>query len=344
MRIPIALSILLATSTAHATEPTAPSATTTSVAAERSNDVSTTAPSTPVAPPVPNSPAAANASSPAAVATPPTSNPAGTSTRTHRTDRTASPSSRDHSSQATSRRTRRAVTPPRPPSASLGYANLGRLVNPSRLEEDDTLRYVPGRPLHYGTDELIGLIHRAARTVYRHHHTRLSVGDLSASGGGPVGHHASHQSGRDADISFYVVDARGEPVAMNDYLSFRGTGVPFVGGALRFDTARNWALVEAMLTDPSVTVEHMFVSNPLRSLLIHYARTHGVDSSVIARAEATLHQPIRGNPHTNHFHVRIGCPSGDVSCVEGVHRVLRRRRHPHAVAGNTTTTRGRGRR
>jgi penicillin-insensitive murein endopeptidase len=81
-------------------------------------------------------------------------------------------------------------------------------------------------------------------------------------------------------------------------------------------------------------VEHVFVSNGLRSLLIHYARNHGADPSVVARAEATLHQPPRGSPHTNHFHVRIACPSGDASCVEGVHRVLRRRRHPHAVAGN----------
>jgi penicillin-insensitive murein endopeptidase len=218
----------------------------------------------------------------------------------------------------------------------MGYANSGRLMNPARLEEDEALRYVPGRPLHYGTDELIGLIHRAARTVYRHYHTRLSVGDLSAAGGGPVGHHASHQSGRDADVSFYVVDAHGEPVMMEDYLSFRRDGVPFTGGPLRFDPARNWALIEALLGDPSVNVEHVFVSNGLRSLLVHYARSHGADPALVARAENTLVQPPRGSPHTNHFHVRIACPAGDESCMDGVRHPPRHGRHPRTVAGNTT--------
>jgi penicillin-insensitive murein endopeptidase len=210
-------------------------------------------------------------------------------------------------------------------------------VNPSRLEEDETLRYMPGRPLHYGTDELIGLLHRSARSVYRRHHTRLSVGDLSAAGGGPVGHHASHQSGRDADVGFYIANARGESVLLDDYVSFRRDGMPFVNGPYRFDTARNWALLEAMLGDPAVTVEHIFVSNGLRSLLLHYARNHGADASIVARAESTLVQPPRGSPHTNHFHVRISCPSGDASCVDGVHRVLRRRRHPRSVAGRSAS-------
>ena len=227
-----------------------------------------------------------------------------------------------------------AAPPPHPASVSLGYANSGRLQNAARLDEDEAIRYVPGRPLHYGTDELIGLIRRSARSVQRHYHTRLSVGDLSASGGGPVGHHASHQSGRDADLSFYVVDAHGESVLMNDYLSFGREGIPFTGGPLRFDTARNWALIEALLTDSSVSVEHVFVSNPLRSLLLHYARNHGVDANLVTRAENTLVQPPRGSPHTNHFHVRIGCPAGDASCLEGVRHPPRRGHHPRAVAGN----------
>ncbi len=224
--------------------------------------------------------------------------------------------------------------PPHAASASLGYANSGRLQHAARLEEDEALRYVPGRPLHYGTDELISALHRAARVVYRRHHTRLSVGDLSAAGGGPVGHHASHQSGRDADLGFYVT-RNGEPALLSDYVSFRRDGTPFLGGPLRFDTARNWALIEALLTDPVVQVEHVFVSSGLRSLLIQYARGHGVDESLVERAASTLHQPPRGSPHTNHFHVRIACPSGDASCVEGVHRPPRRHRHPRAVAGNS---------
>src|SRR5437868_6111214 len=44
------------------------------------------------------------------------------------------------------RRRQPAAEPARPPSVSLGYANGGRLRSPSRLSEDDTIRFVPGRP------------------------------------------------------------------------------------------------------------------------------------------------------------------------------------------------------
>lgn len=223
---------------------------------------------------------------------------------------------------------------PRAPSASLGFANSGRLQHAARLEEDDALRYLPGRLLHHGTDELVAALHRAARTVYRRHHVQLTVGDLSAPGGGPVGHHASHQSGRDADVGFYVTRA-GQPAVLTDYVSFRGDGTPFLGGPLRFDAARNWALIEALLDDPAIQIEHVFVSSALRGLLLQFARSHGADEAMIERAASTLHQPPRGSPHTNHFHVRIACPAGDASCVEGVHRPPRRHSHARTVAGNS---------
>jgi penicillin-insensitive murein endopeptidase len=208
----------------------------------------------------------------------------------------------------------------------MGYANGGRLQNAARLAEDETLRFVPGRMLHFGTDELIGLIRRSARVVFRRHHVRLSVGDLSASHGGPVGHHASHQSGRDADLSFYVLNAHGQTAYSEDYVGFRGDGTPIAGGALRFDTARNWALIEALIEDPVIRVEHIFVSNGLRSALLEYARSHAASAAAITRAESVMHQPVHGSPHANHFHVRIACPQGDGGCVDGVRYPPRRRR------------------
>lgn len=227
----------------------------------------------------------------------------------------------------------------RPPSLSLGYANAGRLRSPARLEEDETIRYVPGRPLHYGTDELVALLRRAARAVHRRYRVRLGVGDLSAAGGGPVGHHASHQSGRDADLAFFVVDLRGRSVTLDDYVGFGSDGYSMVGRRLRFDTARNWALVEALLSDPEVRVEHIFVSNGLRALLLAHARAIGATSSIIARAEAVLHQPRHGSPHANHFHVRIACPRGDAACIDGI-RPPPRPRHRRAAHARGVAIRG----
>jgi penicillin-insensitive murein endopeptidase len=237
-------------------------------------------------------------------------------------------------------RHRRRGERPHPPSLSMGYANGGRLQNAARLDEDETVRYMPGRVLHYGTDELIGLLRRTARTVFHRYHARMTVGDLSASRGGPVGHHASHQSGRDADVSFFVVDRRGQPVMLSDFVAFGRDGSAMAGGTLHFDTARNWALAEALLEDPLVHVEHIFVSNPLRALLLDYARTHGASPSLVTHAENTMHQPVHASPHANHFHVRIACPHEDGACVEGVRIIARHRRRGRLASHESRRHRG----
>jgi penicillin-insensitive murein endopeptidase len=201
----------------------------------------------------------------------------------------------------------------------MGYVNGGALANGVRLLEDSTIRYLPGRTHHHGTEELVGLLRRASQAVARQFAgSKLTVGDMSDHDGGPLGHHASHQSGRDVDLAFYVRDERGRPRQLDDYLSFNGRGVPIAGGPLRFDVARNWALVAALLSDPAVRVEHIFVSTPLRALLLEHARSIDAPSALVARAQLVMHQPVRALPHSNHFHVRIACPSGHAQCVDGV--------------------------
>lgn len=209
----------------------------------------------------------------------------------------------------------------------MGYANGGTLANGVALNEDDRVRHLPGRPHHHGTEELVGMVRRAAAAVARDFPgSRLTVGDLSDHDGGPIGHHASHQSGRDVDLAFYVTDARGRPAYLNDYVSFNGQGRPIAGGNLRFDVARNWALVNALLDDPAARIEHIFVSNPLRTMLINHARAIHARPMTLVRAQLVLHQPVRALPHSNHFHVRIACPSGDAQCVDGIRPRPRPRR------------------
>jgi penicillin-insensitive murein endopeptidase len=209
----------------------------------------------------------------------------------------------------------------------VGYANSGALANGVLLTEDEYVRYLPGRLHHHGTEELVALVRRAARAVAREFPgSRLTVGDLSDHDGGPIGHHASHQSGRDVDLAFYVTDARGRPVHLNDYVSFDGQGRPIAGGHLRFDVARNWALVNALLEDPAVRVEHIFVANTLRALLLNYARTIRARPMTLARAQLVMHQPVGALPHSNHFHVRIACPQGHTQCIDGIRPRARPRR------------------
>jgi penicillin-insensitive murein endopeptidase len=178
------------------------------------------------------------------------------------------------------------------------------------------VRYLPRRSLHWGTEELVGLLERTARTLHQRYHLRLTVGDLSARNGGPVALHRSHQSGRDADVAFFALDRRGRPVTPQDYAVFTATGRT-VDGRLEFDTARNWALVEALLTDRQVRPERIFVSGALRQRLLDYGRVHA-RGSLVTLASTVMAQPARVSPHDNHFHIRIPCPSGDEACRWGV--------------------------
>lgn len=239
------------------------------------------------------------------------------------------PAAQGSARTATTRRgrTRREL----PPSASVGWANGGSLVNARALREGEGLRFLPGRTLHHGTEELVGLLERVGRQMRRRFRVPLTVGDLSAACGGRVDRHRSHQSGRDADLAFFMRRARegaepGEPVAPDDYVSFDALGVS-VDRRYVFDTARNWSLVEALLTDPAVTVERIFVARAQRAALLRYARGRA-RPEVFVRAQWALYQPARVSVHDNHFHVRIACPEGDAMCRAGVRpapRPIRRR-------------------
>jgi len=241
----------------------------------------------------------------------------------------------------------------------VGFANNGNLQNARLLAEGPALRYLPGRPLHWGTDELVSLLQRVSRSLHARFAIRLTVGDLSARDGGAVGHHRSHQSGRDADIAFFIRTAPprgttrpGRPAEPDDYYIFGADGRS-EDGRWVFDDDRNWALVSALLTDRTTRVERIFVSSPLRSRLLRYARAMRVNEALVNQAANTLVQPANVSPHNNHFHIRIGCPDSDRPCREGVWqpvpRPLRRGRavaarraaHPraHPVAPRRTRAR-----
>jgi penicillin-insensitive murein DD-endopeptidase len=198
-------------------------------------------------------------------------------------------------------------------SRSLGWAWQGRLRKGVKLVESDYVRYVTeyardGR--FYGTWELVQLLERAAWRVWlRAPGARLSVGELSAEAGGPIAGHRSHQSGRDVDIAFYMLDGQGRPFDPYAFAAFdaqgRGTA-PNKG--LRFDDARNWELVAKLVADGDARVQFIFVHQSIKQRLLREGRSRGAPPVVLERAEKVMVQPSHGHPHRNHFHVRIYCP------------------------------------
>jgi penicillin-insensitive murein endopeptidase len=189
-----------------------------------------------------------------------------------------------------------------------------------RIEETSYLRILPayaGGDVRWGVEPLVAMLDRSARSVRHQFPDAItSVGHLSREGGGEIDRHRSHESGRDADIGFFVRTASGRQLLAASFVAFRGDGTaPTWPGAV-FDDAKNWALVSAMLEDPEARVTHVFVASPLRARLLAYAERIGCPETPRLRAAELLHQPRGSLPHDDHFHVRIACPEHMQGCVE----------------------------
>ncbi len=207
-----------------------------------------------------------------------------------------------------------------PAPQSIGAPNSGKLVGAARLRGTRHLEPRPGTH-SWGLPVLVDLLRRAAGDVAaRHKGSVLLVGDLSAAGGGPLSGHKSHQSGRDADVGFFVANSKGKPVQVHRFLAFDGDGKARSGPAwARFDDARNWALVEALFKEErreGVAVRFLFVSSDLKARLLAYAAKKGAHKETIDRAAAAMLSPEHVDVHDDHFHVRLRCPAGMSACVE----------------------------
>lgn len=214
---------------------------------------------------------------------------------------------------------------PDPTSVSQGDSNRGAVLRPRRIAAAGPGWELPPtwreRGLHYGTDELVGAIeHAAARVDRMHAPGRLGIADLSRFSGGASRWHRSHHSGRDVDVMFYSVDARGRPIspptdAMVPYdASGRATLGPDAvahGPPRFFDTTRNWAFIETLLGDPTIRVQWIFVSDPLRAQLLEYAERQARPLWAREYAALVMRQPGDSAPHDDHFHIRVYCSRSD---------------------------------
>jgi penicillin-insensitive murein endopeptidase len=229
--------------------------------------------------------------------------------------------------------------PPKVKAESVGSPNEGHLTNGVHLDtKHEYLHVVPtysSGDLRWGLPELVNMIDRSAKTVNkRFSGAVLDVGDLSKKGGGDVSRHHSHESGRDADLGFYSIDAHGRQVHAAGFVKYEtgtldSTNVP---GA-HFDLPRNWLFVQTLLTDPVAHVSHIFIAAPLREKLLVYAKTHGVSRALLDRAAMVMMQPHHSLPHDDHIHVRISCPASmRGTCVELAKGALGESHHAGRVA------------
>ena len=206
--------------------------------------------------------------------------------------------------------------PPGLRSRSVRFPWDGSLMRGMRLKQSQYVRYVPeytssGR--FYGTWELVQLLERGARRVsFRLPGSKLSIGEISGQKGGDIDGHHSHESGRDADVGFFMTTADGKPYEGQSFAEFDAGGRGLApNGGLRFADARNWELVAKLVSDADARVQYIFVARVLRQRLLTEAARRGAPSDVIARAAQVMVEPSHGNPHRSHFHVRVYCAPAD---------------------------------
>jgi penicillin-insensitive murein endopeptidase len=202
-------------------------------------------------------------------------------------------------------------------SVSIGRTNQGLVLDPVRMPDDGDGFWSPPiwktRGNRWGTDELVDLVVGAGRRVAAvYPGARLGVGDLSPIGGRSSAGHKSHQSGRDVDLVLYQTDLAGKPIASDTMRRFADDGTAR-DGAAKFDVARNWVLVRALVTAPEAEVQRIFLYEPLALMLLDHARAIGEPDAILAVARDALKQPGDSAPHDDHMHVRIYCSAADVA-------------------------------
>jgi penicillin-insensitive murein endopeptidase len=203
---------------------------------------------------------------------------------------------------------------------SLGSPTSGHLIGGSHLVETDYLRIEPNDTpgdVRWGLEPLVLMVDRAARQVrQKYPGTVTSVGHLSRDGGGDVDGHRSHESGRDADVGFFVRGSGGKQLMAQHFVAFRGDGTAPSWPGAYFDDARNWTFVSSMIGDGDAHVTHVFVAAWIRARLLAYAEHAGAPAALRMRAAELMQQPHGVLPHDDHFHVRIGCPPHQSACIE----------------------------
>ncbi len=217
-----------------------------------------------------------------------------------------------------------------PESVSIGTHSRGALIGAIALPEQGDGYLIHSdwrkRGRNFAIEELVvGLTRSFAKVQQTAPGGAAYVGDLSLRRGGRTSLHRSHESGRDVDIFYYATGADDRPlVDLPTMLRFAADGrvagwAP--GGAgrrireplpeARFDERRNWSLLAALLSQPDIEVQWIFMSKPLADLCLQEAERAGANPALLARAREILRQPSDSQPHDDHMHVRVFCPSHD---------------------------------
>ena len=179
------------------------------------------------------------------------------------------------------------------------------------------------RRTNYATSELVDLILGGAALVAQAFpESKLPVANAARPGGGNLPWSISHNSGRDIDLVFYLVDESGASVVPRTMAPLAPPdGTLFTDGrTLRFDPRRTWILVNHFLESKTPEVQYIFMADFLIELMFQYARSQGIANARLKALRPRLRQPRGTLPHDDHMHMRIRCSPEDL--LEGCRDIV----------------------
>jgi penicillin-insensitive murein DD-endopeptidase len=132
----------------------------------------------------------------------------------------------------------------------------------------------------------------------------LYIGDIGQARGGPVGGHASHQSGLDIDIWLLPPPRLDLSRAEREQISANNVRTADQRGVNSNWTASHERLMEAAARDPRVN--RIFITAPAK--LAMCANASG-DRSWLRKIRPWWN-------HHDHMHVRLNCPASSPGCVD----------------------------
>lgn len=237
-------------------------------------------------------------------------------------------------------------------STSIGSPTAGHLEGGLALPlRAPGLLFLPSKDpgSRYGTVELVqGLVRAAAAVEAADPGAPLTVGDLAREGGGDISGHASHRSGRDVDVLFYLEHEDGRPFLPSKFIPLDPQGHGTDYGDLSdptddvpvvLDVARTWSFVAALLDDEPAAVQKILIVEHLRARLLEHARRVSAPETIVRRFSEVTCQPRF--PHDDHMHIRVFCSAEDTAAgCEDTRPIFPWRRKALAASGVTPVLAG----
>jgi penicillin-insensitive murein endopeptidase len=191
----------------------------------------------------------------------------------------------------------------------IGGYSAGCIQGAQSLLQDEGLFQLmrKSRGRHYAHPDLRSLIRRMAAEVARRQWGKLLVGDMSQARGGPTTTgHASHQTGLDADIWFWL-----DSPAVDRPLS---TSEEEELSALSMLNPEHTAVDPGRFQAKHVALLGFVAAQPgVERILVHPAIKKALCERTAEAAWLNKVRPWWG--HHYHFHLRLACPPGQDDCV-----------------------------